>query len=361
MVALDVTNSSAFVNITSPSNDTVVSGTITVNASVTNDYWSQLVIDGRPVASTSVGNVAFRWNTASVADGAHWVTVKGYQSSQNVPDSSNSIWVSVLNSSTSAVSRYFTTKPASYPLPSGDWCAQVIPFETENVPANQLANNSLPTSDQLAYYAANGYTANYYNGAWAYARADGQYTGTTDMIIRWAACKWGIDEDIIRAQTTVESWSWNQQAARGDKRTSWSQCVNGNFTGLWNFQCPNCCYQSWSNWQTKVYYSWQTWPMIYYSTAFAADFRQADQRACMNGDLADYFVGRPAYNGHTYSADIASGNLDTILWGCIGFHYSGNWYDGNSNGGAIWYINVVKNALAQKEWKSHWPFVNWPD
>jgi hypothetical protein len=40
-------------------------------------------------------------------------------------------------------------------------------------------------------------------------RIDGVYTGTTDEIIRWAACKWGFDEDIIRAVAVNES-NWNQ-------------------------------------------------------------------------------------------------------------------------------------------------------
>ena len=30
------------------------------------------------------------------------------------------------------------------------------------------------------------------------ARVTGNFTGTTDMILQWAACKWGIDEDIVR-------------------------------------------------------------------------------------------------------------------------------------------------------------------
>jgi hypothetical protein len=41
----------------------------------------------------------------------------------------------------------------------------------------------------------------------------------------------------------------------------------------------------------------------------------------MDGDLAPYFAGKLAYNGHTYAGDIAKGNLNTI-WGCIGLHYS---------------------------------------
>jgi hypothetical protein len=101
--------------------------------------------------------------------------------------------------------------------------------------------------------------------------------------------------------------------------------------------------------------------MIHTSTAFAADYRFADQRACMDGDYAAYFKGKPAYNGHTYSGDIASGNLYTILWGCIGLHYSGNWYDGNSSSGAVDYINHVQYIAAQKPWKKQWPSVSWPD
>ena len=116
-------------------------------------------------------------------------------------------------------------------------------------------------------------TASYYDGRWAYARVDGQYAGTTDMIMRWATCKWGIDEDLVRVQATVEDWSWDQTTAEGDLGTSWSSRVNGNFTSLWDFQCAGCCYQSWSIWRTKVYYACQTWPMMYTSTPFAADFR----------------------------------------------------------------------------------------
>ncbi len=361
IVVLSAVPAKAWVDLKSPSNDSVASGAITVTASVTNEWWSQLAVDGKAVASAGPGNVSFRWDTGAFSDGPHWVTVRGYQRFQTIPDSSESIAVSVLNRLSADRSMTFATLPASAPLPSGSWCAQVIPPEAEMVAANQTPNNTVPTSSQLASYAANGYSANAYDGIWAYSRVNGQYKGTTDMIIRWAACKWGIDENVIRAQTTTEHWSWDQTTAHGDKRTSILQCINGNFTALWNYLCLNCCYQTWSNWQTKVFYEWATWPMINTSTAFAADFRYADQRACMNGDLRDYFVGRPAYNGHTYAGDIAAGNLDTILWGCIGFHYSGDWYDGNSTSGAVWYINYVKNVLANRDWVKHWPTFNWPN
>ena len=51
----------------------------------------------------------------------------------------------------------------------------------------------------------------------AISRVDGQYTGTTDVIFRWAACKWGIDEDLVRAIATIEVWRWNQPQSGGEQ------------------------------------------------------------------------------------------------------------------------------------------------
>ena len=57
------------------------------------------------------------------------------------------------------------------------------------------------------YNATRGTTANT-----AYPRVTGNFTGTTDEILQWAACKWGIDEDLVRAQVAIESW-WDQRLA----------------------------------------------------------------------------------------------------------------------------------------------------
>lgn len=206
----------------------------------------------------------------------------------------------------------------------------------------------MPTAAQLAAY--------YKHPAFGvhpippeFYRVDGHYEGSTDMILRWAACKWGIDEDVMRAQAWTES-KWRQGGplpsdGGGDKRFSRSQCVQGSFTALWNYACPNCCYQSWGILQTKVYYEWGTWPMIKDSTAFNADYRGADQRACMNGNYAGYFASR-AQQPNTYASDIASGNLDRILWGCIGMHYSGGYYTPKS----LKYISEVQGYLKTKPW-----------
>ncbi|HEY2486919.1 MAG TPA: Ig-like domain-containing protein [Candidatus Binataceae bacterium] len=349
----------AEVIITNPTNGATVNGTITVSAQITSAWWSKLWVDGKGIAVSGIGNVSFTWKTNSFANGTHTLQVDAYPSGKPA-NAAETIKVNVNNSGTSPVGHFYTL-PASASLPNDETCAAEIPWEQEMVPDNQGPNNTKPTSAQLQAYANNGYAWSPYNGTWAYARVDGQYTGTTDMIFRWAACKWGIDEDVVRAQATDEHWSWDQLNSGGDKHTVESQCVNGDFTSLWNYECSDCCYDSWGDFQTKVYYDWQTWPMMQTSTAFSADYRFADQRACMDGDLAPYFAGKPAYNGHTYAGDIASGNLNTILWGCIGLHYSGSWYDGDSTSGAVWYINALQQTAAQKPWKTRWPSVNWPD
>ncbi len=57
------------------------------------------------------------------------------------------------------------------------------------------------------------------------ARIDGGFTGTTQEILRWAACKWGIDEDLVYAQAAVESW-W-RQTTQGDLGSDASACAPG--------------------------------------------------------------------------------------------------------------------------------------
>lgn len=243
---------------------------------------------------------------------------------------------------------HFGTLPPRAPLPSGQDCAAAIPSTPETLPANIPFNQAMPTALQLAeFYRHPVFGAN--PPASDFFRVDGHYAGSTDMILRWAACKWGIDEDVVRAQAWTES-KWKQGGPNpgdggGDRRVSQNQCVQGDFTALWNFGCQNCCYQSWGILQTKVYYEWGTWPMIKDSTAFNADYREADQRACMNGDYAGYFASA-AQQPNTYAADIASGDIGRVLWGCIGMHFSGGWYTAQSLG----YISEVKGYLTTTPW-----------
>ena len=377
------------ITINAPGNGQAVSGTaVTVSVTQGPDvYWDQLQVDGISVLSGS-GN--FTWNSTTVPNGAHTLMVRVFQQGGTTPIGTAYVSIVVNNSSATPTpdpptptpgptstpaptstpgvptptptpaSQHFATVSSSASLPTGAQCAAMIPATSENVPANTPFNQIMPTAAQLSAYAANGYTFDYRDSYAQYQRVDGQYTGSTDMIVRWAACKYGIDEDVVRAQGWIES-GWLQGGA-GDKRTTQAQCVQGSFSALWNttigepdgstVSCPNCCYQSWSLWQTKVYYEWMTWPQIMQSTAFAADYRYADQRACMDGAYTSYYASS-GQQPNTYAADIAnyqsnpnSTNTARVLWGCIGMHYSGSWYDS----GAQTYISAAQNAMLTQPW-----------
>jgi hypothetical protein len=95
-----------------------------------------------------------------------------------------------------------------------------------------------------------------------------------------------------------------------------------------------------------------TWPQIMQSTAFAADYRYADQRACMDGAYTTYFASS-SQQPNTYATDLANyknvadtNSMNRMLWGCIGMHFSGSWYDS----GATSYIGDVQSAEASEPW-----------
>jgi hypothetical protein len=266
------------------------------------------------------------------------------------------------------------------------------PINQETVPQNQQphspgspadgvtspVNQTKPTRSQLAYYASDGYVSSVMNAPYTWMKmVDGQYTGMTEMIIRWAACKWGMDEDMIRAQATTEHWTWIQWNAGGDERFSIHQCQSGNNPGhnstdLWGYLVANACYQSWSLWQTKVVYSspdsgaWTTWPAINESTAFAADYRFASQRSCLNGDQSGYFKAKGV--GDTYLTDVRNAknapysdsphkfwnpvtgryatNLEYVELACVGSHFSGGWMDPEARS----YLQPFLNNWSKRAW-----------
>jgi hypothetical protein len=141
-----------------------------------------------------------------------------------------------------------------------------------------------------------------------YGRVTGDFTGTTDEILQWAACKWGIDEDIVRAQAAKESY-WTQTNV-GD---------NGESFGILQVRQP---YWGWAfNGGVGDAQS---------STAYNVDAALAARRNC--------FEGNETWLGGSYGPG--------DIWGCVGLWFSGRWYDD----GAKTYIAAVQDYLRQKVW-----------
>lgn len=183
-------------------------------------------------------------------------------------------------------------------------------------PSNFTANHRVPTAAEL-----NTFRSSTGSGSRLQAYADrvtGQFTGTTDEIIQWAAWKWGIDEDIMRAVAVSES-SWNQ-ATEYDYHNG----VPYSF-GLMQIKRPT----------GQQYQGWEgTFPLSRASTAFNVDFFGAFLRSGVNGHQTWMRSRWP--------------NMDAAdVWGWAGAWYSGSWYDQ----GAVNYTNSLKKHVATRRWE----------
>ena len=221
--------------------------------------------------------------------------------------------------------------PPGATLPSEMECAARIPVSSwEPRPNNRTANHTTPTPQQIASLQLWDRAIGMDQQSDVLRRwVTGNYIGTTDQILQWAACKWGIDPDIVRAQAVQES-DWHQ-SMRSDYTSDAIQCPPGTWDG-------SGCYQSYGILQMKYSTMPSAWPISRDSTAFNADWVYGWIRNCYE-DKADYLYRRtplPGYPGYR-AGDI---------WGCLGFWYSGGWYDQ----GAVDYIDNVKIIYSSRSW-----------
>jgi hypothetical protein len=215
---------------------------------------------------------------------------------------------------------HFPTLPVGAALPSDATCASEVRPAAEVRPANAAANHTAGVG-----------------GNSVIPRVTGSYVGTTDQIIQWAACKWGIDEDIVRAQATVESY-WFQRTT-GDFTTDASMCVPGHQT-LGADGIPGQCPESIGLLQVRYPYhptAFSSANDAAVSTAYNVDYAYANWRTCFEGGdswLNTLNPPRPYQAGD--------------LWGCLGVWSSGRWYDS----GAMNYINRVQSSLSARIWET---------
>ena len=226
----------------------------------------------------------------------------------------------------------FTTLPPGSALPSDAQCAARVKHKPENKRVN-VTYNATPGNQQLGSDIFGG------DDPRAYAeigfRVTGYFSGTTDEILQWAACKWGIDEDIVRAQAAIESW-WHQDA-KGDWGTDSNRCPPGHGLGVDDpVDHPDTCPESWGLLQTRYPYQASAWPGMANSTAFEADTAYAIWRACYEG-----------YEVWLNQVDHGQAYGPGDVWGCVGRWYAGRWHTAE----AEYYIGRVKGYLNDRIWE----------
>lgn len=231
---------------------------------------------------------------------------------------------------------YFGLLPAgSYAsLPSDSQAAaEVHRSSWEPRPGNARYNHTIPPRLLIrADPAAHAYDPRWYT--YILGRITGHFTGTTDEIFQWAALKWGLPDNLIRAIAYEES-DWHQ-SNYGDFVDDRARCPAGYKT----LPCP----VSFGIVGTKS----TSWPGVFpwnkYSTAATVDVLGGWLRGCYEGWvwwLGGRRDGRPGYR---------AGNI----WGCVGAWYSGKWLDGQASvpGTGEAYIARVKHWYYVRPWLS---------
>ena len=264
---------------------------------------------------------------------------------------------------------YFTILvPPGHPtdLPSDSRCAAAVHYSSweprpENAKRNHVLVNPAAIHLSLAVRPRSGsrtYDPRW--DSWLLPRVDGQFRGTTDEIIQWAACKWGLPDNFLRAEAYTES-NWFQYETYPSGRCvpqhgcgDWfsfepyearkTYCANLANTGGYDYQhdygdglCPETFsivgIKSW--WNPTWGFSWAgnqngTFPFTRDSTAFALDYMASQIRGCVEG----------------WQWELGSNYTAGDLWGCAGAWYSGSWHDA----GASTYIAHVQTSQQDRPW-----------
>jgi hypothetical protein len=258
-------------------------------------------------------------------------------------------------------------------LPAGSTCkGRVHASSWEPRPDNTKRNHVMP--DPAAVRAAFAARPRVVDGAyevrwdsWLLARVDGQFTGTTDEIFQWAACKWGLPDDLLRAIAVRES-TWYQYltypsgrpvpdygsgdvfAAPSAASKVYCQFVARQGYEYQQDQGAGICPKTFSivgvmSWQDPGWGVWPdnqngTFPFNRDSTAFAVDYLASQLRGC--------YEGWESWLGQTGTRRYGAGDL----WGCVGAWYAGEWHSAAADG----YLEAVRQSMDSRPWLDP----NWP-
>jgi hypothetical protein len=407
-------SSSSCISITAPSPNATVSGSVPISTKDTCSrvWFESLYVDGSHVADFPPGNVVF--NSTAVANGTHTIEVTSQSKnpgsrvlgSASEPLDVENVAGSPSPSASPTPSTHLGNLPPLSSLPAQSTCATLA--DQANFPETTSQNVNDGTgwdaNNQIwltpPYFYANAGRDGLAPSA-DFAMVDGNYSGTTQDIIRWAACKWGVDEDWAYAESDQEH-GWVESCAQlhgGTTCDGGGDCNNpdsdsggetpglsfmgftvtdssGKFVGVNGYGDTNggrSCRTNWASWgilQSKVQsFEWYTWPMLALSTAWNEDYRWAKYRACVNGDYATWFSNNSDYlnavsraqsnpDGLVPAGQQGPTNLfpnETYMQylglGCIATHYSGQWYDS----GAVTYLTSSGSGFLYILNNASWP------
>lgn len=223
------------------------------------------------------------------------------------------------------------------PLTDAQAAALVVPA-AETRTDNAGANNYWPSDAELTAFRTGetdryGRTAAQENPYSAYVT--GRHTGTTDEIIQWAAAKWGIPADWLRAEYVVESY-WHMSTL-GDLTTVASSAPYPAYSQVSSTQV----YQSLGISQVR----WNhpdsndsgigAEPLRWKSTAFNADYQASRVRFYFDNPNGL----RTAWGDATYAA-------------CQNWLSIGGWFEPYpwNNSGQQSYVSTVQSKLAARTW-----------
>jgi hypothetical protein len=219
--------------------------------------------------------------------------------------------------------------PGSAPLSDAAAAALVQPAR-ETRPDNAQANAYRPTPAELGAFR-NGDKDGYGRTMVAFNPLDqyvtGGFTGTTDEILQWAARKWGIPEDVVRAVAVTES-NWHMSQL-GDRTTVGDPSAYPGFSRIAGtsdvFESLGLMQVRWR--PNRLH--WGTESLRWRSTAFNVDYWAAQVRYFYDG-LCDWCGGG-------YSAGQA--------WASVGAWYNPSPWDGSTA-----YADHVKQTANARVW-----------
>jgi hypothetical protein len=267
------------------------------------------------------------------------------------------------NGSPPRASGYFKTLPPGSwrDLPGDAACSRRVHRSTwEPRPDNWVPNHTMPVQRTVHESLASRPDASDPRwDSWLLARVTGHHVGTTDENIQWAACKWGISDNLLRAVAVREStWYQYEIYPNGGCLLSYGcstlsrpnaaareYCAGIGQTGH-NYQrdfgvgrCPRSFsivgVMSWQDpaWGRLPGNQNGTFPFNRDSTAFALDYFASYLRGCQEGWVHWLTITGPTYG----PGDI---------WGCVGSWYAGAWHSKQASE----YIADVRHELQNRTW-----------